>query len=695
MEKNTAEAKTKKITIDTKYESLENKINELLNSINTRKIKTVSKVFYQELLDFLNSNNIIIIKKEDDNYYMKNGERGKKLIPLSESMVQRLKLLGYYTEQDYEERDIVNSIVDDMQKMLNEEETISNKYEILELNNFSKNPNEISVTLIDNYGNKIENIILPIVLTKYMNQNSENTSKIELQILFSLQKRLDDVLNKLLKDIENEYKDNQENMSFRERFIKEDISQKEIIDDVLNLLKEQREELEQEIKNYKLIREDDGIYLKCQNNSIKLPDSIVMKLQLLGYYDERESALVEEVMNKILDILTISEFYHNKEYLTPEDCYISKISTIGDLSSDTENGEKINILDGIAVSINQIKKEKMFKDKNEKDRKETEAILPYKFVKMITQNNKDAFSTEMEILRTINELFLRDTQISEVNSKEINKILNTRGIILEKKIIDGKIQFVAKKDNQEILIDKKISQNILKYMKSEIISIARSKYINNEEFFEEEPQSEEESSEDIKERKHEEYLLKTYKLLEKLNDRGYIAKGISTGITEKNKIYGRNPIPNKIVLTLPYGIEEDLPEINEVFNKIVKTGQYVDPSELLVMIECIKNNEEHDSNFEKYKKILINTKRMVKGKQSIINGLNNIIGIFSNKRKTKKYTMSSQQEPPTRVIEGLIPELSSNNIQQEDENGEIIVEVVDNNNSPITTTYAKFNEINE
>ena len=184
MEKNNTEAKTKRITVDAKYEKLEKKLNELLNKITCNKIKTVSEAYYQELLDFLDSYNIMIVKKEDGNYCMKNGERGKKTKNLSEEMIQGLKLLGYYTKQDYEERDIVNSIVDDMQKTINEEENPSKKYEVLEVNNFNENPNKISVTVIDNSGNIIENVILPIVLTKYINQNINYVNRIESQILF-------------------------------------------------------------------------------------------------------------------------------------------------------------------------------------------------------------------------------------------------------------------------------------------------------------------------------------------------------------------------------------------------------------------------------------------------------------------------------------------------------------------------------
>ena len=64
MEKNNTEAKTKRITIDAKYEKLEKKLNELLNKITCNKIKTVSEAYYQELLDFLDSYNIMIVKNK-------------------------------------------------------------------------------------------------------------------------------------------------------------------------------------------------------------------------------------------------------------------------------------------------------------------------------------------------------------------------------------------------------------------------------------------------------------------------------------------------------------------------------------------------------------------------------------------------------------------------------------------------------
>ena len=100
------------------------------------------------------------------------------------------------------------------------------------------------------------------------------------------------------------------------------------------------------------------------------------------------------------------------------------------------------------------------------------------------------------------------------------------------------------------------------------------------------------------------------------------------------------------------------------------------------MMEYIQNNEGHYSNFEKYKKTLININKMAKGKQTISKGIDSIINLVTNipKRFTHKQTpieffMNSH----------LIPGLPQN------DNDEIIVEIIDDNNNPIK----RAKEINE
>lgn len=654
MEKNHTEASTKRRTIKEKYKALEVKIKFLLDEITRKKIKNVSDdlVYKKELQGFLDLNNIMIVKKEDGKYCIKNGERGKKTEDLSEEMVQGLKLLGHYIKQDYEERDTADSIVADLQKIINKEENLSDYYEVLEVNSIKGDPNKIAVTVIDKSGNIIENVILPIAFTKYINQNNDYVQEIENKIsdlLKEKEAKLDGILNRLLKDIDSQYRNNQEKMSFREKFLKEPFTQEQIIDKILNELREKRKNFEQEIKNYKLIRQDDGIYLKCHNVTSKLPDTMVKKLKLLGFYDEKETSLIEEVFRKTIKALTINKEYHDKEYLTPEGSYISEISTMGDLLSDSdkENGEKISILDGVAVCVSQEKKKELFKKKDDKEQTTDLMSVPvqYEFIKMITQNRKDAFSSEMNILETIKELFLHNTQLFEINSRIINKRLEERELKLKIQIKDGKTQFVAQRGNKELLIDRVISQNILEYMKSEIKTIAEKKSNSNED----KPKIEKTFS--INEREFIEYLCKIYRFLEELNKRGYkpnnnyIPKAFYIPKGKSTEIIRIDSIPNRTSLELPYGIGEELQEINEVFNQVIQAVPYFDLSE---MIKCIQKSDGLSSNLEKYMKFLISLSRINRY----------IIGPAKGAKSAFKRLISTQ--PPTKDAEqyGLVPSMT-------------------------------------
>lgn len=692
MEKNTAE--TKRTTIDTKYENLENKINELLSIINSRPIKDVSNVFYQELVDFINANNLVLFKDKNGNYNMKNGERGKKFKPLSKEMIYRLKLLGYYIEQDSAEESIIKALVNSMQELLNGENDkgiITGEYEIIEIKSLNDNPNELSVTIIDNTGRKVEGIIIPMVFTRFVRQSIESIAKIEMPILFSLQKRLDGLLNKLLNDIENEYLESINTESFREKFINGDDSLEDIINGVFEQLHRDSIQLTAFLREFKLLRYKEDIYLQCYNNSLKLPESIVKKLLLLGYYDEKQNALIESVERKILNSLITSAFYHDVEYLTPEDCYFSEISTIGDLVPDNEKGKPLTNLNGLAICVNQTGKEEMFRDKAvEHNSKETKALLPYRFMKIATQSDRDAFGTEMEILSTINDLFLQNTQVSEVNSGAINRVLRQRGITLKMTPIEGEIQFIAKKGKHEILIDKKISQNILAYMKYEIQSVAINEYGNNQDNYEKEQLS----AEDMEARRHEIHLIKTFKVLAQLQKRGYTAKAISTGIIEQNTFFARNPMPNKLILSLPYGIEEDFSELNDILNRVINNKQSVDLSEILIMLAVIQSNEEANSNLEEYKQILKDTKNVSSRMPKLLEKWRALLDkmMSGGTTQTQRFTRSkSQAEPPTVFFRNLIPELRTRKQEHiKIPDGAVSAEIVDNSGNPLIDTYAKF-----
>ena len=576
-------------------------------------------------------------------------------------MIQGLKLLGYYIEQDKEEESIVKELGESISKFLiGENRDISTKYEILKVNSLSDKPNEISISLKDSSG-QMKNIILPISVTKYINQTPDSIHKILLKLL-------DEILNKSLIEIANEYQKKGKLNSYRAEFLNDDPDETEenktvyydpdeMVENKLNKLKKGIENFKNAIKDYKLLREDDGIYLEYQNTSIKLPDSMVKKLQLLGFYDEKEEALFEKIVRESIHSLILSEFYHDQIF--PDDCIISEFSTLGDVAPDVENTEKYSSLDGLAVYVtqNNCKDEGMFNKKGKKD-EATTIVVPYEFLRNIIQRSNYVFKTEREIAEKINELFLGNTQKIEINSEKINAELQSD--IIQLHFIKGKEQFVARKGKSRVCVDKKTSRNILQYMKSEITSVA-------ERFYTEESKRKEVISvENSKENTFEDYiqhLLTTYRFMEELNKRGYmVKKGMSTEIVDTEEIFVGNL--SRIVLNLPY-INKNIEDIDKLFNSIVRN---VDSEQLLMMEKFIQLGGP-TSHYDEYKQSLnalielnkikygakITLRQFKNGTKNILTrGMKEAQKIIGNFRKPHRYTLSRKDQPPTIALEQVL-----------------------------------------
>ena len=534
----------------------------------------------------------------------------------------------------------------------------------------------------------MKDIVLPIYFTRSINQKPEYVFKIQGE-------RLDKILSTLLLGIEEKYSgDNVEPKSYRDRFLESDVIEpEEVIDAELQLMKNGCEELRAAIADFDLLKKDDEIYLKCQDEYLKLPNSIVTKLELLGYYDKDQEALVTGAVRSITRAVTERRSYHDDNVIL-QDCRVLRVTTLADLVPNGKDTEIISNLQGLGIYIIQRKKEDtMFASKSEKGKEETiiKAPLPYEFGLRVTKNREDAFSTRMDILSAIKKLFLYNPEEHKIDSGRINEELRNKGITID--YLANRRQFIAIKDGQKVLIDRKISQNIFRYVESELATVAKALYS-------EEPQpvydviSSEESQKSTF-AAYKEYLLRPYKFIEELYRRGYsLIEGETTGIVQSNEIYESNP--TSIVLALPYGINGHFKKIDKKFLDIINNGgQQYDPKTLLLMQDFIQIGIE--SHYEDYVKAIdgkllyyalrlrakSTTEDIQRAAEDLFSKILNII----LKKPRERYTLSKKHQQPTLFLKRAL-DIEENPNRDNNDNKNILL-ITDKSDQPGKTVQGK------
>ena len=307
--------------------------------------------------------------------------------------------------------------------------------------------------------------------------------------------------------------------------------------------------------NLKLVHKKEDFYLvdEEQNLETKLSKAIEKKLNLLGIYSTQEQEDIADIAIKnILNVLMRRPFMHSKHNLTNGEFSFQNIVTLQDLKKNSSSKQMV-MLEGIEVKV---------------ENDGIEASLPYIFTRIVSLNEKDAFSNESKINDSLRALFTNRTK-QKSKTTTIQEQLKENGMQIKAKEQDGVLIFYAvmesdKQEQEIILIDPKLTHNIISHLSNEIRSSAKKYEINNQ------PENNDNA--------RSEYLCRCGEFFSILYNNGYIPDFVQTPYSQSKELKNEQDqlyIEDKgtLRLVLPYGINGDITSLNQVFIECFGKGK--------------------------------------------------------------------------------------------------------------------------